>query len=97
MKKSLFRFVSVVSFLPISLVMSLFACTKITQKLKFEDEYKGVFLDNGQIFFGRIEEEGPFFVLLRDVFYVQSQIVRKDKDTREAKNILKKGKRVAWT
>ena len=48
-------------------------------------EYQAVYLDNGQIFFGKISETGSPFPLLRDVFFVQSQV---DREKKETKNLL---------
>ena len=56
-----------------------------TQKLTFQTEYQAVFLDNGQIFFGKLENAGSDYPLIRDVFYVQTQT---KPDTKEVKSIL---------
>jgi hypothetical protein len=53
--------------------------------LKFATEYQAVFLDNGQVFFGKLEDAGAPFLTLRDVFYVQRQAEANKKDF---KNIL---------
>ncbi|MFZ0052526.1 MAG: hypothetical protein WAK96_12185, partial [Desulfobaccales bacterium] len=37
--------------------------------LKFPTEYQAVFLDNGQVFFGRLQDDGSSYLTLRDVFY----------------------------
>lgn len=75
----------------------LFICTiilfqgcykKSDQKINIDTEYKAVFLDNGQVFFGRIEEVGSSYLVLKDVFYVQSQVFEQEKDKREVTNIL---------
>jgi hypothetical protein len=42
-------------------------------------------LDNGQIFFGKLENAGSDYPLLRDVFYVQTQT---KPDSKEVKSIL---------
>jgi len=55
--------------------------------LKFPTEYQAVFLDNGQVFFGRLEDTGVPFLLLRDVFYVRQQQIP---DKKENVNILLK-------
>lgn len=73
------------------MIVFLFAfmgCTRSDQKIKIDTEFKAVFLDNGQVFFGKIEEVGPSYVILKDVFYVQSQVIQQDKDKKEVKSIL---------
>lgn len=47
-------------------------CGSSQQKLKFESEYQAVFLANGQVFFGKIENAGADYPQLKDVFYVQT-------------------------
>ena len=54
-------------------------------KPSFSTEYQAIFLDNGQVYFGKISELGTKFPLLDDVFYVQSQM---NKDTKEISNLL---------
>ena len=44
------------------------------QILKFESEYQAVFLSNGQVFFGKIENGGAPYPVLKDVFYVQTTV-----------------------
>jgi len=44
-------------------------------------------LDNGQVFFGKLEDTGAPFLTLRDVFYVQRQAEPNKKDV---KNLLVK-------
>lgn len=91
MTNSQLRLTRIVCFMIISVFLFLvFGCAKSDQKIKIDTEYKAVFLDNGQVFFGKIEETGPSYLMLKDVFYVQSQVVQEDKDKREVKNILVK-------
>jgi len=75
----------------------LFVCTiilfqgcdkKSNQKINIDTEYKAVFLDNGQVFFGRIEEAGPSYLVLKDVYYVRSQVIEREKDKNEVTNTL---------
>jgi hypothetical protein len=54
---------------------------------KFATEYQAVFLDNGQVFFGKLEDAGAPFLTLRDVFYVQRAVASEKK---EVKNLLVK-------
>lgn len=42
--------------------------------LKFPTEYQAVFLDNGQVFFGKLEDAGSPYLTFRDVFYIQQQV-----------------------
>jgi hypothetical protein len=70
------------------LLFLVFGCAKSDQKIKIDTEYKAVFLDNGQIFFGRLEEVGPSYIMLKDIFYVQSQVIQQEKDKKEVRNIL---------
>jgi hypothetical protein len=70
------------------LLFLVFGCGKSDQKIKIDTEYKAVFLDNGQVFFGRIEEAGPSYLMLKDVFYVQSQVLQQEKDKKEVRSIL---------
>jgi len=69
------------------LQFSIQACGKSDQNIKIDTEYKAVFLDNGQVFFGKLEEAGPSYILLKNVFYVQSQVIQ-DKEKKEVRNIL---------
>jgi len=53
--------------------------------LSFPTEYQAVFLDNGQVFFGKLGDQGSSFLSLRDVFFVQRQV---EADKKTARNIL---------
>ena len=53
--------------------------------LDFPTEYQAVYLDNGQVFFGKISETAGPFPILRDAFFVQSQV---DREKKETKNLL---------
>jgi len=70
------------------LLFLVFGCAKSDQKIKIDTEYKAIFLDNGQVFFGRLEEVGPSYIMLKDIFYVQSQVIQQEKDKKEVRNIL---------
>jgi hypothetical protein len=72
----------------LALLFVFSGCGKSDQKIKIDTEYKAVFLDNGQVFFGRIEEVGPSYLMLKDVFYVQSQVIQQEKDKKEVRSIL---------
>src|SRR5579871_2119974 len=47
--------------------------------------YQAVALMNGQVFFGRIEQLDGQYIVLRDVFYIQS---REDSKTKQVSNVL---------
>ncbi len=55
--------------------------------LKFPTEYQAIFLDNGQVLFGRLTEDGSSYLRLRDVFYIKREV---SPDKKEVKNILVK-------
>jgi hypothetical protein len=55
--------------------------------LSFPTEYQAVFLDNGQVFFGRLQDDGSSYLTLRDVFYIKQQA---SPDKKEVKSILVK-------
>jgi hypothetical protein len=50
-------------------------------------DYQLVLLDNGQAFFGRLERFSASYSILRDVYYIQSQV---DPETKQSKNTLVK-------
>lgn len=56
-------------------------------KISFATEYQAVFLDNGQAFFGKMENADTPYPSLKDVFYIQRLV---NKDTNEVKNTLVK-------
>ena len=58
--------------------------------LRFETTYQTVFLDNGQVFIGKLEQGGSAYPLLRDVFYVQRQ-VKNDKNKEVTSLLIKRG------
>ncbi len=55
----------------------------LTQKLTAD--YHAVFLDNGQVFFGRLKAPSSDFIELTDVFYVRSET---NKETKEVRSVL---------
>ena len=55
--------------------------------LKFPTEYQAVFLDNGQVFFGRLQDDGSSYLTLRDVFYIKQQA---SPDKKEVQSLLLK-------
>lgn len=58
--------------------------------VKFATEYQAVFLDNGQVYFGKLENPESTYPLLRNVFYVQSQVNQETKQT--VSLLVKRGK-----
>jgi hypothetical protein len=70
----------------ISLLLALVGLTGCgSSSLDFPTEYQAVYLDNGQIFFGKLSDTGSSFPMLRDVFFVQTQT---DRDKKESKHLL---------
>jgi hypothetical protein len=53
--------------------------------LKLDTAYQAVLLDNGQVYYGKIERTDSELTVLTDVYYVQNQV---DTQTKEVKNIL---------
>jgi hypothetical protein len=56
-----------------------------SHSLKLDTTYQAVLLDNGQVYYGRIERTDSELTVLTDVYYVQNQV---DTQTKEVKNIL---------
>ncbi len=69
----------------IFLVLGLVAGCSGGTDLSFPTEYQAVFLDNGQVFFGKLGDAGPEYLVLRDVYFIQRQV---DQDKKETKNLL---------
>jgi hypothetical protein len=53
----------------------------------FATPYQGVLLTNGQAFFGKLENAGGAFPILRDVYYIRSQV---NQETKQVLNQLVK-------
>jgi hypothetical protein len=64
-------------------LLGLMGCGNPT--MDFPTEYQAVYLDNGQIFFGKLADSGSPFPILRDVFFVQTQT---DPAKKESKHLL---------
>ncbi|EQD73018.1 hypothetical protein B1A_05162 [mine drainage metagenome] len=47
--------------------------------------YQAVFLDNGQFFYGKVDQSLSGFLLLTDIYYIQGS---QDPETKQVKNIL---------
>lgn len=75
--------------IPLCAFLLLYGCEKPKvnnrQEFNFKTEYQAVLLDNGQYFFGKLENADSEYPLLKDVFYVRSEVNR---ETKEAKGIL---------
>ena len=68
------------------LVAAYFAqATYRHRALKFETSYQAVLLTNGNVYFGRLEDYGTRFPVLKDVFYVQTTT---NPETKQAMNVL---------
>ena len=71
-----------------AMALSLLGCKDTAPK--FTTDYQAVFMDNGQVFFGKMEQAGSDYPLLRDVYYVQSQA---NPETKQVTSMLiKRGK-----
>jgi hypothetical protein len=72
-----------ISLLLLTSLVGLTGCG--SSSMDFPTEYQAVYLDNGQIFFGKLTDTGSPFPILRDVFFVQSQT---DPTKKESKHLL---------
>jgi len=68
----------------------LLGCGEKPQKLDFKTDYQVVILDNGIAYFGKLEFPGKSFVLLKDVYYIQTQINQETKA--QTNTLIKRGK-----
>lgn len=59
-------------------------CSKVGGP-SFSSEYQAIFLDNGQVFFAKLENASAEYPLLKEVFYVQS---RMNPETKQPANVL---------
>lgn len=50
------------------------AASEVPAAIKFTTEYQAVHLDDGQILFGKLEQAGSDYPVLRNVFAVQNQV-----------------------
>ena len=88
---TLVKLFKILLFLSLLGILMLYGCGSGagSQKLSFQTEYQAVFLDNGQVYFGKADV-GRDYVTLSDVFYVVS---RTNQKTKEVKNgLIKRGK-----
>lgn len=69
-------------------LMMAFQCCRTVETSdipKFTAAYQAVFLSNGQVYFGKVEKLDTQYPVLKDVFYVVSQV---NSETKEAANVL---------
>jgi hypothetical protein len=69
------------------LVVCMSACKKQEENLSFTTEYQAVFMDNGQVYFGKLEKAGSAQPLLKEVYYIGQ---RQEPDGKGVANILLK-------
>jgi hypothetical protein len=80
--RSVVGFGAVLAFVIIAFTLILFqGCGR----LSFDTEYQAVFLDNGQVYFGKLSDTDKEFLLLNNVFYVQSTV---NQETKQVNSIL---------
>jgi hypothetical protein len=80
-----FLLILVLLFLICSSLFLFSGCEDKGEKLSFSTEYQSVFMNNGQVFFGKIENAGGNYPLLKEVFYIGRQA---GPEGQEVKNIL---------
>jgi hypothetical protein len=75
-------------------MLSLSGCNRdsgmanaVPPAIKFTTEYQAVHLDNGQMLFGKLEQAGSDYPVLRNVFAEQSQV---NQTTKEVTRVLVK-------
>jgi hypothetical protein len=85
--KDLYHGVGWLSFAFLAVLCLLSGCGG--NDLQFSTEYQAVFLDNGQVFFGKLADTGSPYLTLRDVYYVQTLVEREKKKT--ANLLIKRG------
>ncbi len=54
-------------------------------RVHFDSQYQAVLLDNGQVYFGKLEAADSEFPVLKDVYYIQSKV---DPQTKAVNNVL---------
>ena len=90
MKKNRLAVLSNSLFIFVALCVSTFLLYGCDNKPIFSTEYQAVFMDNGRVIFGKMENTDSQYPLVKEVFYIVSQT---NPETKEVKNILvKQGK-----
>jgi len=51
--------------------------------ITFGTEYQAVFMENGQVFFGKLQNAGSPYPLLKSVFYIRQQVNPETKELRQ--------------
>lgn len=54
--------------------------SKQNEEQQTNDKYQAVFLTNGQVYFGKLEDKGGDYVKLTDIYYLQAQNKVQPKD-----------------
>lgn len=70
--KHLIFFVFVVVLTILTLGLGWFICRFPSDTIALTSEYQAVFLDNGQVYFGKITAQRSDYLRLTEVFYLQS-------------------------
>ena len=86
-KSSISILCMILSFVVLGACLS--GCDRKEDILSFNTEYQAVFMDNGQVFFGKLEKGGSDHPLLREVYYIGKQQTADAKDP--ANILLKRG------
>jgi hypothetical protein len=63
-------------------------CVRPGKEVNINTEYTSVFLDNGQVFVGKLEKAEPSYILLKDVFHIKSWVVQDKENNKEIRNTL---------
>ena len=65
--------------------LTLVGCEKQTtgSNLTFTTEYQAVFMENGQVFFGKLQNAGSAYPQLKNVFYIRQQVNPETKEVRQ--------------
>ena len=81
-----YRTPALVAILSAVFAISLFSLQGCSgDKPSFSVEYQAVFMNNGQVYFGKMERTGSSYPLLRDVYYIGRET---SPDGKEVRNIL---------
>jgi hypothetical protein len=74
---------TVLAFMSLWMLLCLMGCAK--SDLTLSGDYQAVFMNNGQVFFGKMENAGSAYPVLKNVFYIRQQA---NQETKEVKSIL---------
>lgn len=73
----------------VSFALPLLSACERPPKIHTDSEFQAVYLDNGQILYGRLEGSGTAYPVLRDVYFIQRQTHPETKEIRSV--LLKRG------